>query len=41
MLGAYHGENGIPAQLKDGLYDSAALRVEIEAFKKAVAGSAM
>lgn len=40
VLGAYHGERGIPEQLKEGLHDSAALRKEIEAFKAVVARSA-
>lgn len=33
ILGAYHGEKGIPAHLKDGLHDSGIIRKEIEAFK--------
>jgi len=41
VLGAYHGEKGIPAHLKDGLHDSAAIRKEIEAFKAAVTKSSM
>lgn len=41
LLGAYHGEKAIPAHLKDGLHDSAAIRQEIEAFKSAVAKSSM
>jgi len=41
VLGAYHGEKAIPAHLKDGLHDSATIRKEIEAFKVAVAKSAM
>jgi ADP-ribosylglycohydrolase len=40
LLGAYHGESGIPAHLKEGLYDSAALSKEIEAFKSAVSQAA-
>lgn len=41
VLGAYHGEKAIPAHLKDGLHDAKALRVEIEAFKAAVAQAAI
>lgn len=41
VLGAYHGESGIPAHLKDGLYDSKAIAQEVEAFKAAVAKSPM
>jgi len=41
VLGAHHGESRIPAHLKDGLYDAATIRKEIEAFKAAVAKSSM
>jgi len=37
LLGAYHGESGIPKHLKEGLHDYAALKQEIEAFKAVVA----
>lgn len=40
LLGAYHGDQGIPEHLKSGLHDSEALRQEIEAFKAALAGAA-
>jgi len=40
LLGAYHGESGIPAHLKEGLHDTAALSKEIEAFKTAIAQAA-
>lgn len=36
LLGAYHGEKGIPQHLKDGLHDSKAIQMEIEAFKAAL-----
>lgn len=39
LLGAYHGERGIPSHLKEGLSDSSALRSEIEAFKASVAAA--
>jgi len=40
LLGAYHGESGIPAHLKEGLHDTEALSKEIEAFKTAIAQAA-
>lgn len=39
LLGAATGEAAIPAHLKDGLHDAAALRTEIDAFKAAVSGA--
>lgn len=41
VLGAYHGESGIPAHLKNGLHQSAVIAEEIEAFKAAIVKSAM
>lgn len=40
LLGAHHGESGIPQHLKDGLHDADALSREIESFKRAVARGA-
>jgi len=33
LLGAAHGESGIPQKLKDGLKDAVEIRAEIDAFK--------
>jgi len=37
VLGAQCGEQAIPAHLKEGLKDAAALKVEIDAFKASIA----